>query len=195
MDMYEITKGTEEQRQQVREWLYGLDYLSEDKQEKVITAWLTAWQNSVYDNLEDMAYSSLAPSYTLKSHVNEVTKFGILLAENAVKEWGYETDFDELVQILILHDVDKPYLYVIEDGNTVKSEYAQQIQHGVLGAMILKDLGFSDKVISTVATHATNSPFHGNTFEAYVLHYADLFSSDHALRLDNVKPFYQVRLM
>src|SRR5699024_11469951 len=74
MDMYEITKGTEEQRQQVREWLYGLDYLSEDKQEKVITAWLTAWQNSVYDNLEDMAYSSLAPSYTLKSHVNEVTR-------------------------------------------------------------------------------------------------------------------------
>ena len=39
--------------------------------------------------------------------------------------------------------------------------------------MLLKDLGLPHAVTSAVATHAGNVPFHAETFESYVLHYAD----------------------
>ena len=59
------------------------------------------------------------------------------------------------------------------------------------GAMLLKELGFPHLVVSTVATHASNAPFHGSSFEAYVLHYADFFATDHACMREGVTPFYQ----
>jgi hypothetical protein len=60
----------------------------------------------------------------------------------------------------------------------------------VIGAMILKELGFAHTVVSTVATHATNAPFHGRNLEAHVLHYADLFAADHAFRVMGETPLY-----
>ena len=102
-----------------------------------------------------------------------------------------QVDLEEMVSILALHDVDKPLLYRREDGSVKSSRLAAELPHGVIGAMLLKELGFSHLVVSTVALHASNAPFHGSTMEAYILHYADFFSSDHALMLAGTKPFYQ----
>ena len=44
--------------------------------------------------------------------------------------------------------------------------------------------------VNTVATHATNAPFHGSTTEAWLLHYADLFAADHAFRVMGEVPLY-----
>ena len=65
-----------------------------------------------------------------------------------------------------------------------------ELPHGVIGAMLLKELGFPHTVVSTVATHATNAPFHGRNPEAHVLHYADLFAADHAFRVMGETPLY-----
>ncbi len=56
--------------------------------------------------------------------------------------------------------------------------------------MMRKELGFAHTVVSTVATHATNAPFHGRNLEAHVLHYADLFAADHAFRTMGKTPLY-----
>ena len=90
-----------------------------------------------------------------------------------------------------LHDLDKPLLYRREGTGAVHTPLYHELPHGVIGAMMLKELGFPHTVVSTVATHATNAPFHGSTHEAYVLHYADMFAADHAMLQMGRQPFYQ----
>ena len=190
MAFYTIQEGSIAERKQVSDWLFGLERLSPDNREKVITAWISSWRSSSYRSLEHIPGFSFS-SYKLMDHVNDVVHFGISLAEESIKRWGLTFDWEELIQIFILHDIDKPLLMDMDGEKIVKSERARQLQHGVLGALLLNDLGFSEKVISTVATHATNSPFHGSSTEAYILHYADLFAADHAVMKEGLTPYYQ----
>jgi len=145
-----------------------------------------------YENLSDMPFAPVA-DYPLERHVNEVTRAGLDLARRAATDWGTPIDNDVLMPILILHDVDKPLMYVRESGTVGYSQLSRELPHGVVGAMLLKELGFSHPVVSAVATHAGYSPFHAETFEGYVLHYADYFAADHAMRVCNKLPFYQKR--
>lgn len=189
---YTIETGSAAQRSLVESWLPGFELIAPETKAKVITAWVTMWLNSPFETLEEMIYSPAAPAYPLMYHVQEVVRFGIDLAKSASKQWGEDVEWEQLVPILMLHDVDKPLMFVRTGPDQAAwSDISANIQHGVLGAFLLKDLGFSEKVISTVALHATNSPYHGSNPEAYILHYADLFSSDHALMLAGSQPFYQ----
>lgn len=158
--------------------------------DNIVTAWVSSWASSPYETLEAMPFSA-GVDYPLMHHVNEVTRAGMDLAQRAATDWGTTLDRDIVVPILMLHDVDKPLMYV-RDGSEIKhSTLYRELPHGVAGAMLLKDLGFPHKVVSTVALHAGNAPYHGSTFEAFLLHYADYFSADHAMMAVGKKPFYQ----
>lgn len=159
--------------------------------DNIVTAWVSAWASSQHERLEDMPFTQGNAFYPLMQHVNEVTRAGVDLARRAAADWGKPLDMDKLVSILILHDVDKPLLYVREGENLVPTPLYRELPHGVVGAMLLKELGFPHEVVSVVATHATNAPFHASTHEAHVLHYADLFAADHAMLEMGRQPFYQ----
>lgn len=137
--------------------------------------------------LEDMPFSANAPGYKLARHVNEVTRAGQALMPRAAEDWGTPLDPEIILPILILHDVDKPLL----SDRQGKTSLAKRMPHGVVGAMLLRELDFDQRIIETVATHATDAPFHGDTPEAHLLHYADLFAADHALRAQGLVPFYR----
>ena len=190
MEAYTIDRTSNSRREAVEKWLFGLDLVSADTRERIVTAWVSTWSSSPYATLEEMPFSNNA-DYPLHLHVNEVTKAGMELAKRAAADWGVELDPEILVPILILHDVDKPLMYVRRNGGVEHSEVYHELPHGVLGAMVLKDLGFAQSVVSSVALHAGNAPYHGRNFEAFVLHYADYFSADHALMSVGRKPFYQ----
>lgn len=194
MNPYEIQQGTSDQREAVTAWLAGLDRVSPPVRERIVTSWVSSWRSSTHERLEDMPYSMLAPGYKLVDHVNEVTRTGIDLALRAAAEWNDPIDFDTLISVLVTHDVDKPLIYVRENDTVRVARLAREIPHGVLGAMLLKDLGFPHLVVSAVATHASNAPFHGSSFEAYVLHYADYFVTDRACMRAGSTPFYQRHL-
>jgi hypothetical protein len=191
---YVIDRSSNSRRQAVSEWLFGLDLVAPDLREKIVTAWVSTWSSSPYAELADMPYSPGAPHYRLEWHVNDVTRNGLDLAKRAAADWDKPLDLNVLVPILILHDVDKPLMYLREGaGKVVYSKLYHELQHGVAGAMLLKELGFDHTVVSTVALHAGNSPYHGRNNEAYVLHYADYFATDHAIMLEgpDAEPYYQ----
>jgi HD superfamily phosphohydrolase YqeK len=195
MAFYKIVQGTPAQRDEIRNRLPGLNELSPEVREKVITAWVTAWQNGSYENLNDIPF---ALQHRLMDHVAEVVRFGMSFAKAALEEWGEQwgkqLDWQELIQALILHDLDKPMLYAKSDKPLEKftiTPCAMQIPHGILGSLILNELGFSDNVVSAVATHSLESPFHPATILSYILHYADLFSADHARLEEGIGAFYQ----
>jgi len=187
---YHIDNGSNWRRQAVEAWLFGLDLLSPPVREKVVTAWVSAWASSSHEKLEDMPFSPGASPYPLMQHINEVTRAGVDLGKRAEADWGVSFDPDVLISILILHDLDKPLLYAKEGDTGVHTPLFYELPHGVIGGMMLKELGFPHTVVSTVATHATNAPFHGRNLEAQVLHYADLFAADHAFRQMGKTPVY-----
>ncbi len=190
MSLYTIERSSNWRRQAVEQWLWGLDLVSEPLRGQIVTAWTSTWTSSPYERLEDMPFSA-GIDYPLMHHVNEVTKAGVDLARRAKADWGVELEHDTLVPILILHDVDKPLMYDRQGREVVTSKLSAEIPHGVVGAMLLKELGFSHEVVSVVATHSPKMPFHGKGHAAYVLHYADLFSADHALMHVGKQPYYQ----
>ncbi|RAI56169.1 hydrolase [Roseicella frigidaeris] len=187
---YSIDHGSNWRRQAVRDWLFGLDQVPEALQERIVTAWVSAWASSTHERLEDMPFSPGSGFYPLMRHVNEVTRAGVDLGRRAAADWGSTLPPEILLPILILHDVDKPLLYRREGGGAVHTDLYHELPHGVIGAMLLKELDFPHVVVSTVATHATNAPFHGRNLEAHVLHYADLFAADHAFRSMGETPLY-----
>ncbi len=191
MSGYTIDRTSNSRRQAVEEWLWGLDLVSPEVREKIVTAWVSTWSSSPYQELSDMPFSPSAPDYRLEWHVNDVTRTGVDLAKRAAADWGAKIDWDVMMSILILHDVDKPLMYTREADGVGYSQLSRELPHGVVGAMLLKELGFPHAVVSTVATHAGNAPFHGSNLEAYVLHYGDYFAADRAMFLAGKTPFYQ----
>ena len=187
---YTIDTTSNSKRKAVEDWLWGLDLVSPPLREKIVTAWVSSWASSPYERLEDMPFSA-GVDYPLMSHVNEVTKAGVDLAKRAQADWGVTIDNDVLVPVLMLHDVDKPLMYTRTADTIGYSQLSKEIPHGVVGAMLLKELGFAHTIVSNVSVHSPKLPFKGQNFEAYVLHYADLFSADHAFMSVGLKPFYQ----
>lgn len=192
MAIYRMQQGNSGQREQVATWLEGLDLVSAPIREQIITAWVSVWLSSPFETIDEMPFSALAPSYALRRHVNDVTLTGLDLARRASAQWGDEINYDILVPILALHDVDKPLMFRREGEKVTYAPLARELPHGVVGAMLIKDLEFPDRVVSAVATHAGNAPFHGRTLEDYLLHYADFFSADRVVMKEGAHPpFYQ----
>ena len=186
---YVIDRTSNWRRKDVAEKIWGLDRISPALREDVITAWVTTWAASPYEKLEDMPWTE-GIDYPLLHHVNEVTRAGVDLAARAKADWGNDVAADTLVPILILHDVDKPLMYERRDGKVVQTRLAAEIPHGVVGGMLLKELGFEHEVVATVTTHSPKMPFRGRNFAAYVLHHADMFSADHILMAKGRTPTY-----
>ncbi len=190
MSLYVIDKTRNARRKAVEECLFGLDLLAPETRDRVVTAWVSTWSSSPYERLEDMPWTAGA-DYPLMHHVNEVTRAGVDLAKRAMADWNIDLANELLVPILILHDVDKPLMYVREGGAVVGSTLSREIPHGVVGAMLLKELGFSHEIVSVVATHSPKMPFRNRGWAAYVLHYADMFSADHAMMVLGKEQFLQ----
>jgi putative nucleotidyltransferase with HDIG domain len=188
--LYKIQQGSQADRTTVGNWLPGLDLISNEQRERVITAWVSSWRSSQYSDLSQMPFSSSAPQYPLMDHVVEVGDCGLLLARTSNERWKIQFNYDDLVPILLLHDIDKPLLYIREGDRVVKSDLSKKLPHGVIGAMMLHDLGFSENVVNTVATHSPFSQLHSLNIEAWILHYADLFSADHIFMVTGTTPFY-----
>lgn len=187
---YVITREAGERRDWIRDRIWGLHLVAQNTREDIITAWVTTWSSSAFEDFMDVPFAA-GMKFPLLDHVNEVTRTGMDLAKRAREEWGIDTDLEILVPILILHDVDKPLLTVPAGETTIKSPLAREMAHGVIGAMLLKELGFDHEIVSHVSLHAHDSPFYRETPESLILTHADYFSADHVMLAAGLNPFYQ----
>lgn len=189
--MYEITYGSEADRRSVESTFPALAGVAPEVRENIVTAWVSVWRSSSYASLGDVPQSLPMPQCRLVDHVNDVARVGAEMAAVAGSHWGYQYDPDVLAAIFLLHDIDKPLIYSRNAEGAALSDLGRQMAHGVVGAMLLRELNFPLAVVATVSTHAADAPFHGESFEAYVLHYADMFSVDHLTRKYGMKGYYQ----
>lgn len=66
----------------------------------------------------------------------------------------------------------------------------KRIAHGSLGAMILHDLGFPNRIVELVACHSPSASLHIPDPIAMILYYSDLYSCDHIYMLIDRSPFF-----
>ena len=187
---YRIVEGSTADRALVEREFGELAQLAPALRHAAVTAWITTWRSSAYTEFDRMPYSLSAPEYPLPRHVRDVTAGGLLLRKFAAAQWQVAVRDEVLVCALVLHDVDKPLLYTPSERGLVLSPVAQQYPHGVLGATLLRDLGFSDSVVDIVATHSPSAPGHSLEPEAWILHYADFFATDYVMRGAGSQPYY-----
>jgi len=190
MSLFDHSRATRAHEAFLHHALHGVEQLPSDLASRVIRAWSLTWSNSSFAGFNEIPISP-GLDYPLLRHVNDVTRVGLSLRETTARMWDRPADRETLLCILLLHDVDKPMLFERADGALRGTPISTRMPHGVLGALLLAELGFPELVISTVATHATDAPFHGSAQEAFLLHYADMISFDAAALESGGTPFFQ----
>lgn len=156
----------------------------------LVTAWTSVLAASVYDRIDDVPFSH-GSADSLVDHTNDVAAAGLALLPVAEARWGWNVDRQALLAMLLLHDLDKPLLMERHGRHDVETPVAARIPHGVLGALILTELGVDEAIVAAVATHATHAPLRGPDPEVMILHYADLFAADGALSRTGRMPFFR----
>ena len=191
MAMYTITKASEQQQARIVELFPSIEQLNEPMRQMTIDAFCTTWVSSGFSDLMEVPFSRHSQGFALCKHINEVVHFGQVMYQAAAPMWAgdkwcEEMDEQAMLAVLLLHDIDKPLLLGGEETDAVK----RNMQHGVLGAMKLHDLGFSDRIVSIVAAHSPSCTADVMDPIAHLLHYADLYSADHIFLLRGRKPYY-----
>ena len=189
-EYYKIHSPSQEEEERIGAALPVISRVPDGVRAQVVTAWCTVWRSSPYRSLERFPYSLDVPAYSLIQHTLEVVEIGEGLAGFARRRWGTKVDEAQLLATLVLHGVDKPLLYAEGEYGVVLSETGRDIPHGVLGSLLLQQLGLDGAIVGPVATYAIYSPWHGSSAAAWVLHYADFFCADHVMRDAGKRPFY-----
>lgn len=190
MKSYHIVKPSVEQSAQILAAFPRAADLDPELQTALVTAWISVLDSSVYDRITDVPFSHGSQD-TLVDHTNDVTEAGLALLPVAETRWGWKVDRQRLLAVLLLHDLDKPLLMERRADGDIDTPVAARIPHGVLGALLLTELGVDEPIVAAVATHATHAPLRGPDPEVMILHYADLFAADGALSRTERMPFYR----
>lgn len=187
-----IAEGAPDERTRIANLFPCLDELGAIRRDAVITAWMTVWKGSDYQDLKDVPFSDKYRGYSLVNHINDVCAIGSLLLKQSNARWAVELGNEDLLCCFLLHDIDKVLRIPIEpDTAPGRSSSAGDVtHHGVIGAMIAHELGFSKRVVSVISSHASNSPVRGVSMEALLMHYADFFAADYAIQSQWGQPFY-----
>jgi putative nucleotidyltransferase with HDIG domain len=142
-------------------------------------AWQAALAQSPYGSLSEVPQSPFMPRRALLLHINEVNERTLNVIELAEVEFGLTVDRDLALATAILHDVDKPLMYRIDNGEFGYAEGVLMSDHGALGAELCLAQGVPARVADLVRVH---SPFASvglpGTVEGTIVHYADFVSND-----------------
>lgn len=189
---YHTDRVTTLHRERVHTLLAGLDSVPEKSAERIVEAWSIMSSSSCFELLENVPVSP-GLDYGFVAHTNDVVLTGRVLAAAYQARGDFVFDPFALDEALFLHDIDKLLMFRPKGDGAERGDLARQMPHGVVAGILLSEMGFSETVISIVATHATDAPFHVETPEGLVMHYADMAAIDRVRLSANLKPFYASR--
>jgi putative nucleotidyltransferase with HDIG domain len=167
--------------------------LLEDEELRVAVGdtWDAVLAQSPYDSLDDVPQSPFMPRRSLRLHVNEVNERTLNVMDLAEGSFDLTLDRDLALATAILHDVDKPLLYRVMDGEFGYADGFLLSDHGSVGARLCLAHGVPAEVAELVRVH---SPFASvglpGTVEGTIVHYADFVSNDLASLQQRVEPIH-----
>lgn len=159
------------------------------RRDLIIDIWREAWEQSDWENLEDIPKNPDAPStpehvpngWTLVAHTRAVAKLAVDCAEVLTKIHGVMIERDDLLTIALLHDVSKVVEYSGTRTSIEKNEFGRLIQHGAYGAFQIWKRGLPVEIVHGVLAHTPQSRTVPRTLEALIVRYVDFLDTDVAL--------------
>ena len=160
-----------------------LPSLKQLKDERTADAVCGVWEDmlrkSPWKSVEEARFKEGYDNVSLVSHVNSTVECALSLSRIIHRYHGIEFDEQLIIAFGLLHDVDKVVEYEFnEAGELVKSKLANQIQHGVLSAILAYENGFDADMLHMILTHTTESKMRPQIKEAILFGYADLCDWD-----------------
>jgi putative nucleotidyltransferase with HDIG domain len=174
-------------RQAIIEALPELEFIqNEQYKNAVIAIWEDAYNNSQWDNLEDVPKSGDVVEYSNVQHTRSVTLQAIACADIVEKIHQISVDRDVLITAALLHDISKCFEY---DKAGTKTKYGKLMQHGVYSVQKAVEHQLPLEIQHLIVTHTGLSKIMPQTVEALILHYVDYLDSDVLLHVLN-KPLF-----
>jgi len=158
----------------------------------VLATWTAAMCASPYASLAEVPQSPLMLSRPLLWHVNEVNDLALRFLDLAIGHFELPADRDATLATAILHDVDKPLIYRVDDGPSLGYAPGTQLSdHGAIGADLSLRHGVPAAIAEMVRHH---SPFASTglpgTPEGTIVHYADFVANDLACLKAGAEPIH-----
>ena len=153
-----------------------------DLRNKVIDAWVYAFENSVLtpEDLEKIPFSLLIKdcNVSFMNHKRTCVQLAVDIARRMQENFGDEIhiDMDILIAGAILIDVGKLLEYEILDGKLTTSTAGKIVRHPFSGVAIADRFGLPPAVQHIIATHSREGDLGPRTVESIIVHHADFVS-------------------
>lgn len=131
-----------------------------------------------WESLEAACFSPALSNCRLVDHINAVMESTLATAHCIEKYQNIPFDYDGIIILAMLHDSSKLVEYEPTEDGCVETEIGQKIQHGVYGAMLAREHGFSVKVMNQILTHTPRSKMKPSDKESALFARVDLGDAD-----------------
>lgn len=161
----------------------------DDAKARVTAVYTEMHQMSGWASIEDACFSPALPNCRLVDHINAVME-GTLAAARCIEKYqGISFDYDNIITLAMLHDASKLVEYEPCEGGCRETEIGQKIQHGVMGAMLAYQHGFSVSMMNQILTHTPRSKMRPADKEGALFARVDLGDAD-MLHYENGLPLF-----
>jgi putative nucleotidyltransferase with HDIG domain len=151
----------------------------EGVRDKVIQAWLHAWKQSNFPQIEDVHQFEPARdyiAYTNVEHTNQVCQACESIAALAGGTFDLKLRLDDLRAGALLHDVDKMMIFDSKTGGF--TEMGRRTFHALAGAALARSLELPEEVAHIIEAHSVRfSPHPPKSAEALILRHADILAA------------------
>jgi len=149
-----------------------------DWAEAACDIWVKVWEQSPWENLDEVPANPLTPSVSLMQHMQFVIDTCVQVAKARQSLRGEPLNMDVLIVAAVLHDVSKLLEYERRGGKEVLSRLGELYLHGFYGAHMALEAGLPEEIVHLISTHPPSIPFQFKMAEGLIIHYCDLIDAD-----------------
>lgn len=160
-----------------------------ETREKIAAVYTDMFQRSAWNSIEDACFSPALPNCRLVDHINATMESALATARCIEKYQGISFDYDGIIILAMLHDSSKLVEYEPCEGGCRETEIGKKIQHGVMGAMLAYEHGFSVHVMNQILTHTPRSKMKPIDKEGALFARVDICDAD-MLHFSNGLPMF-----
>lgn len=145
----------------------------QDLRSKVVKVWNGLWEQSKWEDINDLPTSEEIP-YPHLPHHQAVVSMAVAIADVLERTHNVDLNRDYLIAAAILQDASK----VVEfspgpDGKPVDTEIGEMYPHPFWAAHAAIDAGVPGEVVNTILHHSPKAARFPKTLEGKILFYVD----------------------
>jgi len=159
------------------------EVINEEWRRKALFVWQEVYNRSQWKDKEAAAvpFSPSVPSVTLLEHTEAVIQNALQMAHTicSVHHNPDLINFDRLIIVCVLHDVDKLLaIEPLDSGQCRYSDIARIYQHGFYSAYYAEKAELPAEITAALISHTVQSRMQPSTLEGMILLYADIADAD-----------------